>query len=160
MSFVATAKPPVVGAELPVQNHPWFPAISPDRLRLACRLDGTVTPDRLRLALVAALRSVNGELRAWRDAHQAMGYASLSAVPCDELDGASENEARYLLAVYSHVQADLAEAYRDISTTPSSDGKGDRIKEKIESRADAHRQAMRWAISDILGIGRTTVELI
>ncbi|MBU1350625.1 MAG: head completion/stabilization protein [Gammaproteobacteria bacterium] len=160
MSFVSTAKPPVVGTETPVENHPWFPAISPDALRKTCRLDGTVTPDRLRLAVVTALRSVNGELREWREAQQAGGYDSLAAVPCDQLDGESEHLARYRQAVYSHVLADMAEAYRDISTTPSSDGKGDRIKEKTESRADAHRQTMRWAISDILGIGRTTVELI
>lgn len=143
-----------------MQNHPWFPAVSPDLLRKACRLDGTVTPDRLHLALVAALRSVNGELRAWREAQQAAGYATLAAVPCEQVGGQSEKESCYLQAVYSHVQADMAEAYRDISTTPSSDGKGDRIKEKVENRADTHRQAMRWAISDILGIGRTTVELI
>ena len=51
MSFIATANPPVIGAEQPVQNHPWFPAVSLHDLRNVCLLDGTVTPNRLRHAL-------------------------------------------------------------------------------------------------------------
>ena len=57
-------------------------------------------------------------------------------------------------------QADLAEAYRDIDTTPSGDGKSERVRERIEARIDEHRRALRWAIADIRGQRRTTVELI
>ena len=160
MSFIATANPPVVGTEQPVDNHPWFPAISPDELRQACRLDGTVTPARLRLAIVSALDSVNSELHAWRLAHQAAGHASLAAVPCEELSGTSANVGRYYRAVYAHVQAELAEVYRDIDTTPASDSKGDRIKDRIEAKIEEHRRTLRWAITDLLGLRRTTVELI
>ena len=160
MSFIATANPPVIGAEQPVQNHPWFPAVSLHDLRNVCLLDGTVTPNRLRHALLNALDNVNGELRAFRVQHEAQGHANLTAVPCEQLDGTSANVARYLRAVYAHVQADMAEAYRDIDTTPSGDGKAERVREKIEAKIEEHRRTMRWAISDLLAIPRTSVELI
>ena len=160
MSFIATANPPVIGAEQPVQNHPWFPAVSLPELRKVCLLDGTVTPDRLRHALLNALDNVNSELLVFRVQHEAQGHANLAAVPCEQLDGTSANVARYLRAVYAHVQADMAEAFRDIDTTPSGDGKAERVREKIEAKIEEHRRTMRWALSDLLAISRTTVELI
>ena len=160
MSFIATANPPVIGAEQPVQNHPWFPSVSLPDLRKACLLDGTVTPDRLRHALLNAMDTVNAELRAFRVQHEAQGHANLAAVPCEQLNGTSANVARYLRAVYAHVQADMAEAYRDIDTTPSGEGKTERVREKIEAKIEEHRRTMRWAISDLLAIPRTSVELI
>ena len=35
-----------------------------------------------------------------------------------------------------------------------------RVRERIEARIDEHRRALRWAIADIKGQRRTTVELI
>jgi hypothetical protein len=106
------------------------------------------------------LDTVNGELRGWRIQHEAQGYASLAAVPCEALNGTSANVVRYLRAVYAHVQADIAEAYRDIDTTPSGNGKEERVRGKVEAKIEEHRRTMRWAISDLLAISRTTVELI
>ena len=161
MSFLATANPPASGTEQAVENHPWFPAVLSEELRKACRLDGTVTPDRLRLALVSALDAVNTELQDWRLAREAEGHATLADVPCAQrINGASANVARYQRAVYAHVQAELAEVYREIDTTPAGDSKNDRIRERIEVKIDEYRRTLRWAISDILGIRRTTVELI
>lgn len=160
MSFLATANPPVLGSELLIQNDPWFPAVDPEALRKACRLDGTVTPDRLKHALLYALDSVNQELAAYQAARLAEGCAALADVPCPTLDGQSAQIVRYRRAVYACVQAELSEAYRDIDTTPHSEGKSDRIKERIEAKADGYLRAMRWAISDLLGQRRTTVELI
>ena len=59
-----------------------------------------------------------------------------------------------------YVLADLAEAHRDIDPTPHGDGKSERIRERIEAKVDEHRRALRWAIADMLGVRRTTVELI
>ena len=160
MSFIATANPPLAADDAQVNNDPWFPAVDAKRARDVCRLDGTVTPERLRHALLAALDTVNGELRGWRIQHEAQGYASLAAVPCEALNGTSANVARYLRAVYAHVQADMAEAYRDIDTNPSGDGKAERVREKIEAKIEEHRRTMRWALSDLLAIPRTSVELI
>jgi ATP-dependent helicase HrpA len=35
-----------------------------------------------------------------------------------------------------------------------------RVREKIEAKIEEHRRTMRWALSDLLAIPRTSVELI
>ena len=154
MSFIATANPPLAADDAQVNNDPWFPAVDAKRARDVCRLDGTVTPPRLAHAIEAAMDTVNAELRAYQAAQQAAGVQTLQ----DAGDG--RQAGRYLRAIYAHVQADLAEAYRDIDTTPHGDGKFERIRERIEAKVDEHRRALRWAIADMLGVRRTTVELI
>ena len=154
MSFIATANPPLAADDAQVNNDPWFPAVDAKRARDVCRLDGTVTPPRLAHAIEAAMDTVNAELRAYQAAQQAAGVQTLQ----DAGDG--RQAGRYLRAIYAHVQADLAEAYRDIDTTPYGDGKNERIRERIEAKVDEHRRALRWAIADMLGVRRTTVELI
>ena len=154
MSFIATANPPIAADDAQVNNDSWFPAVDAKRARDVCRLDGTVTPPRLAHAIEAAMDTVNAELRAYQAAQQAAGVQTLQ----DAGDG--RQAGRYLRAIYAHVQADLAEAYRDIDTTPHGDGKSERIRERIEAKVDEHRRALRWAIADMLGVRRTTVELI
>ena len=160
MSFLAKVNPPEPGAELPAENDPWFPAIDPAHLRATCRLDGTVTPERLQHALMQALASVNAELRAFKAANQLLGAARLADVPAGQLNGESVKAHHYRRAVYACVQADLAEAYRDIDVTPQSAGKTERVTDKIELKIGEHRRNQRWAISDLLGIRRTTVDLV
>ena len=160
MSFIATANPPIVGAELPVDNDPWFPAIDPSHVRATCRLDGTVTPARLQHALLSAIASVNAELWEFKVSHMLLGHASLADVPAGALNGESVKAYHYRRAVYACLQADLAEAYRDIDTTPHSAGKPERVADKLEARIGEHRRNQRWAISDLLGIRRTTVDLV
>ena len=160
MSFLAKVNPPEPGAELPAENDPWFPAIDPAQLRATCRLDGTVTPQRLHHALMQALASVNAELWAFKAATQLLGAARLADVPAGQLNGESVKAHHYRRAVYACVQADLAEAYRDIDTTPQSAGKVERVTDRLELKVDEHRRNQRWAISDLLGLRRTTVDLI
>ena len=154
MSFIATANPPLAADDAQVNNDSWFPAVDAKRARDVCRLDGTVTPPRLAHAIEAAMDTVNAELRAYQAAQQAAGVQTLQ----DAGDG--RQAGRYLRAIYAHVQADLAEAYRDIDTTPHGAGKPERVADKLELRVDEHRRNQRWAISDLLGIRRTTVDLI
>lgn len=160
MSFIATARPPEPGTEYPLEGDPWFPRIDPDELRAACRLDGTVTPARLLHAATAAIAGVNAELATWQAARQLEGHASLAAVPAPQMNGQSIKLHHYRRAVYAAVQADLAEVYREIDTTPQGAGKADRVTADLAVKVDDHRRAMRWAISDLIGIRRTTVELI
>jgi len=160
MNFVYPANPPLQADEPPVANDAFFPAILPPDVRNAALLDGTVTAARLRIAIIEAIDTVNGELAQWAARQQAAGHATLSDVPASVIDATSAQVLRYQRAIIACVQARLAEANREIDTTPHSDGKADRIREKIEVKVSEHRQNMRWAISDILGIGRTTVELI
>lgn len=160
MSFLAKVNPPDAAAELPAGNDPWFPAIDPAALRSTCRLDGTVTPQRLQHALLQAMASVNAELWDFKVSNMMLGFASLADVPAGTLNGESIKVHHYRRAVYACVQADLAEAYRDIDVTPQSAGKVERVTDKLELKIDEHRRNQRWALSDLLGIRRTTVDLI
>ncbi|MBD9407243.1 head completion/stabilization protein [Acidovorax sp. ACV02] len=154
MSFIATANPPIEADDAQVENDPWFPAIDAPKVREACLLDGTVTAARLAEAIAGAIDAVNAELRTYKADQLAQGVESLA----DAGDG--RQAGRYLRAIHAHVQADLAEAYREIDTTPHNDSKTERIRERIEAKVDEHRRKLRWAISDLLGRPRTTVELI
>ena len=161
MSFVATARPPVAATEPPVTNAPWFPDLNPATVRDACRLDGTITPARLLPALKAAMLSVNAELEQYRLEQQSRwGYTSLAEVPAPMVGGESAQVLRYQRAVHACLPADLAEAYRNLDTLPSGTGKEGRVLEGLAVHVDEHRRNQRWAISDLLGLRRRTVELI
>ena len=160
VSFIALANPPSTTEEPVVASNGWFPNINPADLRATARLDGTVTAARLRHALLAAMASVNAELADWQAGQVFIGYANLGEVPAPALAGESVLTQHYRRAVYAAVQADLAEAYREIDDTPQSAGKAARVTDKLELKVDEHRRNMRWAISDILGRQRTTVDLI
>lgn len=156
MNFLANPPAPTPAEEPVLINDGWFPDIDLAKMRATARLDGTVTPDRLRYSTLQAVLSINIELAAYKGAQQLKGHAKLADVPAPQVDGKSAQIARYLRAVYSYVQADLVERYRDFDTT----GAGDKAADKLELRGDDLRRDVRWAISDFLGIRRTTVELI
>lgn len=154
MTFVATANPPIAADDAQVDNDPWFPAVPAARVREVCRLDGTVTPARLGEAISNAMDSVNRELQAYKAAQLLAGAANLAAA------GDGRQPGRYLRAIYAHIQAELAEVYRDIDTTPHNDSKAERMRERYEVKVDEHRRNLRWAIADLLSRPRITVELI
>ena len=155
MSFVVTS-PAAAPADDPIENGDFWPEIDPAKIREAQRIDTTVTDPRLRDALIEAIASVNGELVTWRAAQVAAGYDSLADVPAEEIAGASIKTHRYLRAVGCTAKASLIERYRDYDTT----ARGDRKADVMENPIDDLRRDARWAISDIQGIGRTTIELI
>lgn len=62
----------------------------------------------------------------------------------------------YLRAVYAAVQCELVERYRDYDTT----AKGDKRADAMDPRADEARRDLRWALTDLQGACRVTVELI
>ena len=161
MSFVATVNPPKPDVEPTVQNDGWMPDMEPSAVRAVCQLDGTVTTARLIPALQAAMLSINAELQAWASEQRARyGYAALADVPAPQMGGVSAQVLRYRRAVHACLQADLAEAYRDLDTLPAGQGKESRVLSGYTTKVDDHRRAQRWAISDLLGIARSTVELI
>lgn len=155
-SFLGNQSPPAPLDEANVRNNGWWPDINIENLRQTARLDGTVTPARLRQAVVIAVADCNTELAAWQLAQQSDGIAKASDLTGPQVAGKPVQLAYYLKAIVSHVQAGLAERYRDIDTT----GAGDKKAAELESTADAHRRNLRWAISSITGRTRTTVELI
>lgn len=139
-----------------LSNDGFWPNIDAEHLRAAQRLDGSVTPPRLETAAVAAIISVNRELLRLKLRYQAAGHASLEDVPADEINGKSTLVSLYLRAVYSATSAEVAERYRTYSATDAGKAKAD----AEEPSADAYRRDQRFAIRDLLGISRTTVELL
>ena len=160
MSFIATANPPATGLETVVQNDGFWPNIDREQLRRDIRLDGTATPERLQLAVEAAMWAVNDELRAWQHTQLEAGHSTLAAVPAIQLGGENIKARQYRRAIYCHVQAQLAEAYRDMETLPSGAAKEQRVLSALEIRVDSHHQQLRWAIADLQGLPRTIVELL
>lgn len=157
-SFIAAAPVPAPaqpGGE-PIGNDGFFPDIDVDQAYAAMRLDGTVTPQRLRASLVEAVISVNAELDAWKVAQQSFGRNTLADVPAPKIDGKSAHLHRYYRAVLCMAVAWLIERYRTIDATAT----GDRKAEAENLAVDDLRRDARWAISDLMGVARTTVELI
>lgn len=159
--FIVTARPPAAIEEPLEPNNGWFPDMLPADIRDACRLDGTVTADRLRPALLDAMLTTNAELEEWaHEQRSRWGYASLADVPAPSVGGESAKVLHYRRAVHHCLQADLAEAYRNISTTPQGTSKSDRVMEELGIHIAEFRRKQRWAISDLLGKSRCTVELL
>ena len=153
------AAPPPDLAE--ITSGAFWPPLALADVRTAVRIDHTVTHQRLRYAVSAAVVYVNQQLSAFQAAMQQKGIATLAAInPQAQINGITVAEHHYRRAVYACVQADLAEAYRDVDVTPQSAGKVERVADRIELRIGEHRRAQRWAISDLLGIRRTTVDLV
>lgn len=160
-SFIATARPPVGNNEAVVTNDGWFPDMNPAEVRAACRLESGVTAERLRPALLDAMLSINSELQHWADEQRSRwGYGSLSDVPAAMAGGESSKILYYRRAVHHCLMADMVEMYRNISTTPAGTNKTDRVMEELVIQLGEHRRKQRWAISDLLGHARCTVELL
>lgn len=159
MSFIAV-NPPPVATETAIKNDGWFPDIDLQSLRDDIRLDGTVTPPRLRRSVINAVGSVNAELAEWQAIQRSAGFDSLEGVPAQTVDGKSMKLVHYLRAVAAYVQADLAEAYRDMGTMPEGVGKEARVLSKLETRVDDFRRDVRWAIADLKGQRRIICELV
>lgn len=155
MSFVITA-PAADPVETPIASGAFWPAIAPVKLRASQRIDSSITPERLRVALIEAIASVNGELEAWKQTQIAAGYTTLDAVPAETVDEVSVQLHRYERAVGCLAKADVTERMRDFDTT----NEGHRQADALNPTIDELRRDARWAISAILGITRTTVELI
>ncbi|MGN7105168.1 head completion/stabilization protein [Ralstonia holmesii] len=157
-SFIAAAPVPAPaqpGGE-PIGNDGFFPDIDLDHAYAAMRLDGTVPPQRLRASLVEAVISVNAELEAWKVAQVSFGRLTLVDVPAPKIDDKSAHLHRYHRAVHCMAAAWLIERYRTIDATAT----GDRKAEAENLGVDDLRRDARWAISDLMGVSRTTVELI
>ena len=160
MTFVATANPPTTAAEPMLSNDGWFPDLNPIELRAACKLDGSVTTERFKPALQDAMLNVNTELQAWADEQRSRwGYACLADVPAPQVGGESAKVLYYRRAVMACLQADLLDTYRGMGTLGT--GKTiDRDKDDLQLNAADYRRNQRWAISDLLGRARTTIDLL
>lgn len=139
-----------------INTDPFWPSIDLDAMRAALRIDGSVTPARLETAVIAAAISINRELLTWRTAQIAAGHETLAAVPASQINGESELVHLYARAIQAATGAEVCERYRSYDTTASGDKKAENLQDNI----DDYRRDQRWAIRDLLGIRRTTVDLI
>lgn len=149
-----TPSTPVPGVH--INSEPFWPSIDLDNLRETLRIDSSVTPARLETAVIAAVISVNRDLAVWREAQQAAGHDSLESVPSGKVQGQSQLVYLYKRAVECAAGAEVCERYRSYDTTASGNKKAD----ETEPTVDDYRRDQRWAVRDILGTSRTTVELL
>lgn len=155
MAFVASSPAPDESCQ-PIVNHPFFPEIELQKFRDTMRVDNVATANRARHALYAAMLEVNGRLANWMLDQQAAGHNSLSETPEKPGHPTGANAELYSRAVYSLAKSSLVERYRDYDTT----GKGASRADELDSSIDELRRDAAWAINDLIGTPRTTVELI
>ncbi|KFA59057.1 Phage head completion-stabilization protein [Gilliamella apicola] len=139
-----------------ISNISFFPAINISDVRKTQRLDGTVTTERLKAAITSAIIAVNDDLYSWRITKQAAGITSINDLSDQQINGESKYLLLYKHAVYSWANALLNEQYINFDATAKA--KGD-IEPNIDSIGNLYRNA-RYAIRDILGKSRSTMELI
>ncbi|MBB5320478.1 head completion/stabilization protein [Marinobacter oulmenensis] len=139
-----------------VDNAEFFPPLKVAEFRAAMRVDGTITDGRATHALESALYDVNQQLATWAAEKQEAGAASIDAVQPPPWLPAGAYQRLYLRAVYATAKASLIERYRDYD----SSGEGDNKADKLDPVADDYRRDAAWAIADITGRRRATVELI
>ncbi|MBN3005571.1 head completion/stabilization protein [Chromobacterium alkanivorans] len=157
--LIQPATPPASGSQIdgePIRSGSFWPELDPVATRAAMRLDGTVTAERLRGALIEAIASVNSQLAEWRRSQLTAGYASLADVLADEIDGQSIQVQRWQRAVQCLAAANLTERYRSFDSTAA----GHKQADELDTTVDDLRRDGRWAICDIVGRGRSTIELI
>lgn len=139
-----------------ITNGGFWPVVKPDEIRARMRLDGSIAPDRLRAAVVAAILMVNDDLVLWRAKQEAAGFATLADVPAEKVDSTSRLVLLYQRAVACCTAAELTERYRSFDASDSANQRADDLTPSI----DELRRDQRWAIRDLKGEPRVTVELI
>lgn len=137
-----------------LKNNGFYPDIDLERARAALRLDGSVTDDRLEQAAISAVIEINADLNPLAEKYSE--YATLAAVPADEINGDSVMLHLYRRAVYCNIGAELAERYRAYDSTAQGNQRADDLTPSI----DEYRRDARFAIRDLLKRVRVTVELI
>jgi hypothetical protein len=150
----ATATPTATGSSV-IKNDGFWPDVDLAQLRASTRLTGNVTDERLRGSAIEAMLDVNDQLASYKAQQIGAGWDSAEDIG-ETVAGSSAIVHRYLRAVASTVQADMAEKYRDWDNTRAGDYRGD----GEASSADDFRRNARWAVADILGRPRNVVELL
>lgn len=125
-----------------IRGEEGWPDLDPNVARAVIRLNGTVTNTRLLESLNNSIQSIQSELANWKNQQ----LQPLNA----------RQKSLYLRAVYFTTKADLNEQYRDFDITKA----GAKEAAQMENGIDDARKTVRWAISDLLGLSRVTVEAL
>lgn len=133
----------------------FWPDVSPSEFRATMRLDGTVSSARVTAELVQGITTVQRLLMAWR--------VDLDTNPFDSkvpdaplINGNTITWHLYQRAVFCFAAAQLQERYQTFDNT----AEGDRRAEGDNLLIDQLRRDAHWAVADIEGRTRCTVELI
>jgi hypothetical protein len=160
MGFIANDPEPTFDPDEPDQGSiagdAFWPAVDLARLREVGRISTVVTPLAVRDAAIGAIIACHRELAAWRAARAAEGKATLAAIDPLQIDGKLKLEHLYVRAVTATAAADLLETRQEVGATEQG---RDRV-EASEVPGPDWRRIATLAIRDILGVGRTAVELI
>ncbi len=143
-------------ASAPIANDGFLPDIDVASFREVSRIRDAVTAPRAREALIGAMISAARDLTPWVIARRAEGAATLADVEAPTIDGESILVHAYRRAIFCYAKADLVERYRDVDTTQA----GQRRAEDLDETPGELRRDALHAIRDMLGVGRTAVELI
>ncbi|MFM2477305.1 head completion/stabilization protein [Celerinatantimonas sp. MCCC 1A17872] len=154
MTLIANGDIPPTG--ITITNDGFFPDINTNRVRDTMRLDSAISDARLEQATMGAMFSVNMELKSYALEQQSNGYSNLNAVPDVNIGGTSRPVWLYQRAVFSTAAAELTEHYRSYD----SSGDGLDTAELLSYSIDEYRRDARWAIRDLLGQSRSTVDLL
>ena len=147
---------PAPDADAIISNDGFFHDIDPGIVRAEVRATSSITPARLRAAIIAAILTVELDLRDWVIDRLAEGYDSLAAVPAPHIGGESVQLHRYRRAVALYAKAELIDRHRDFDTTAAG---ADQAEELTPSIAELRRDAQH-AVRDIKGQGRMVVDLL
>lgn len=134
----------------------FWPEIILADLRRSMRMNGQVTTDRLQHQAIEAAIQVTKQLAGWKAEQEAAGYAALSAVPSEAVNGVTALVFRFNRAVYCATKALLTEGYRDIDTTRD----GEKHAAALASQIDTLWRDSNWAVRDIQGETRGLAELV
>lgn len=146
---------PVVVPEI-ITNDGFWPDIDARQYRETTRQDGDIPAVRLREALLQGINDANKALREWKTTQLSLGYSTLYDVPADVIDNESEQAQRYRRAVFAIARAVISEQFRGTDTTHG----GEQRARTLETTIGELWRMADWAINDIMGIPRVTVDLI
>jgi len=156
MSLIASSSPPASTASTSIANALFFPNLSLEEFRTVMKVEAVATPDRAMHALQAAAIEVNNRLSKWLATQIELGFNSIDDIPAKPGEIQHQQKFLYLRAVWSLAKANLIERYRDYDTTKAGQDKADALSESV----DDFRRDAAWAINDLVGAPRSTVELI
>lgn len=156
MSGFVFTDPVETDAPAPIAHDGWYPGVDPAQVKADQRVPASVTPERLREAIVAAMVTIGNQLGAWQRARQVEGRATLADVPASTIAGESRLVLLYRRAIGCEAKAELIERHRDLDIT----GAGDRRSDALDPAIGELRRAAIHAVRDMLGRGRTDIELI
>lgn len=154
--FIANGTIPASAEPHPISNDGWWPNLDGEDVRAALRLDSSISAVRLEVAVVNAMLSVNQELATYQQTQQTLGHTDLAAVPGPLIQNKTRPLHLYLRAIYCTAGAELAERYRSYDSTNEGKTNADDLTPSV----DEYRRDARWAVRDLTGVSRTTVELL